>query len=1582
MDELLDALLPPVRRWFRRRYGNPTQPQTLGWPPIQRGEHTLILAPTGSGKTLAAFLWGINRIFGQLLADPKTPGVRLLYVSPLKALNNDIARNLVEPLAGIREAAAELGMALPELRTAVRTGDTTSAERQRMVRQPPHILITTPESLYLILTSPAARDMLRHVESAIVDEIHTLCGEKRGVHLALSLERLGALAGQPVQRIGLSATQRPLDEVARFLGGQEWRTDEEGERELAPRPVTIVDAGVHKPLDLQVVTVVPDLRRLPGGSIWPSLIPQVLGEIRRRDTTLVFTNSRRAAERAADRLNEQFALEDGEEIAPGSIQGLLVDGVPKGQGMMGTGRVGGPFRAHHGSVSREVRFELEQDLKSGDLAALIATSSLELGIDIGSIEAVLQLQSPRSIARGLQRVGRSGHLVGQTSVGRIYATHREDLLDAAAVAHGMLTGDIEPTYTPQNCLDILAQQIVALVAVEPREVEAVYDLLRQAAGYQGLSRTAYRAVLKMISGGYATDAYKGLRPCIEWDRVNDRLLPLPGSRLLAIRNGGTIPDRGEFRVYLPDGRTNLGNLDEEFVFETRVGDVFTLGSSTWRVMDIDEDRMVVADAAGATPRMPFWRGELPKRDYHMGLRLGAFRRELAERAAALPWAPEDPTAAWPPEAEPLLRWLAEEYAMDENSACNAVAYVRRQLDAIGAISTDRTIVVERFSDALGDQRLVIHSCFGARVNSVWAIALTHALRERLGTTVEVQVNDDAILFRLVEGEREPPLDLICGMGAEEARERVLQELPNSALFGAQFRMNAGRALVLPRVRGAGRRTPFWLQRLRAKDLLAMAKGWDDFPLIAETYRDCLRDVLDVEHLGELLEGIASDEIRVWDTETLAPSPVAAGLLLQFAGIYLYEGDAPKLERQIQALSLNRELLSELLDDGALPELLRPEAVESVAGQLQRTADGYQARTADELAGLLRELGDLTADELQARSLGDARAWLLRLLGEGRALQVGIPTAHGPVERWISAEDYARYRDALGLAGEPPVALPDELLQARLEPGAARLALLRRLLRTHGPLTLEAIRARYAFAPPWPEDALEQLAEEGRVVSGRLSPGGVDAEWCDRQVLERLHRETLSLLRHEIRSVELPAYADFLLRWQGLHPLHQREGEAWEEALDQLTGLALPAEVWERDALPLRVADYDPRRLDALCRQGELVWVAGGADAQHMTLRFFWAGEGAAYGLAEPDEALLEALSPEAARIHAFLRAEGAIQARELERALGLERLTCERALAELALAGLATGEGLDALRALLAGGLGAPEAGGVASSLDESLAEWRSRRRPAALQRPSRSELTAGRRRVSERMARPQRTEDRWTLVHRYAVLGEPLAPSEQALHQARRLLVRYGILTRDLLDREPGAPPWMALYPHLHRMELRGELRRGYFVQGLAGLQFALPEAVEQLRAWSRADAPGREDLALVNAADPAVVYGPTAVLERLGDLSGGLPQGLAPEANPYRFDRIPSNYIVLQNGAPILLYEHGGARWSTLPGVGNDLACEAVSLCLAHLTRPGGLATRPTRVLVNTWNGDSPQEGRIQALLISLGFRREALAMVWDGL
>ncbi len=1598
----VDAFLPAVQTWFRETFGQPTAPQAMGWPAIQRGEHTLILSPTGSGKTLAAFLCGIDQLYREVsgAGDDYGEGVRLLYISPLKALNNDVERNLRAPLAGIRRVAKEQAAPLPKLDVMVRTGDTPQSARRRMVKHPPHILITTPESLYLILTSPVARDMFRTVQTMIVDEIHTLVGNKRGAHLAVSLERVEELTGQAIQRIGLSATQRPLEEVARFLGGYHPPsrfpdspiprfpdslapgTGESGDQEigeLEPRPVTIVDAGMVKPMDLKVITAVQDFSELPGGSIWPAIIPRVMDMIEAHHTTLIFANSRRQAERAADRLNDLWlSRQAGGEGGP---EALIQNGVATSQGIQGSGTVAGPFRAHHGSVSRDARFQLEQALKEGSLPALVGTSSLELGIDIGSVDLVVQLQSPKGVARGLQRVGRSGHLVGQTSAGRFFPTHREDVLEVAALTQAMLAGDVEPSYTPQNSLDVLAQQIVAMVSVQDWEAQNLFDIIRRAYPYHKLTRTLYQSVLDMLTGRYPSTAFRELRPRIAWDRTHDRLAALPGSRLLAIRNGGTIPDRGSFAAYLPDRKTKLGELDEEFVFETRPGDVFTLGANTWRVQDVTDDRLIVTPAPGHLPRMPFWKGDAPRRDYHLGKIFGRFRRELAERIGAMEGNGFDRDRS-------VLDWLQEACKLDIHSARNAVHYVAHQVDILGTISSDRTVIAEMFTDPLGDLRLVIHSCFGSRVNSPWALALTSAFREALGTRPEVMVSDDGILFRFLEADHPPPLELIRDMGPAEARERLLVELPDSAVFGAQFRMNAARALLLPAARGAQKRTPFWLQRLRAKDLLTVAKGFEDFPIVAETYRDCLRDVLDLARLEEVLRDIGRGEIEVITAETIVPSPVAASLLYDFVNQYMYEWDQPKAERQMQALMVGRELLSQLLDETALPDLLKPEAIRAVDEQLQYLADGRRARTPDELTTVFLALGDLSTEEADARSDGDGAAWVEVLAAEGRLAPLDLPG--GP--RYVLPEQAADYRVAFDPTAPEQVA------------GDGRRAILRRTLSTHGPLTPDWLLDRYPWERDWLDTALEALIESGEVVSGQITERP-EPEVCDRRNLERIHRHTLSLLRKEVEPVSLYAYAEFLARWQHLNSSGRLLGPgALAQLLQKLRGLPAPGVVWERDLLPLRLDAFDPKELEGLCGRGEVVWVASGgkdpgrARTRTARIRFFFRGEGHLFLPPEREE---PDLSPAAGEVLAFLKSEGACFLADLEAGSDLAGAELTAALVELVLNGLVTNDTLEALRGVLAWTRAEEGPGGKPiSSLQAELSAWRQERgpaRPVGRRLPSRSRIEAARRSVARRAEREvsPRWPGRWSLVHRIGVWGREVAPEERLARQARQLLQCYGIVTRESLERWEEGLDWGPLYAQFQLMEMRGEVRRGYFVQGLPGLQFALPEAVESLREWTRSPGPApgdgqaADDLVLLNACDPANLFGPSAarpietingtdVPEDAASEEPATPGGeeitgeSEPVRDPARFARIPANWLVLLRGRPVLLLETGGERLTTLPDLSPSTLHRALKLAVEHV---GG---QQRRLTLNQWNGEPILDSAVAPVLERLGFRREALDYV----
>ncbi|MGI6380702.1 MAG: DEAD/DEAH box helicase [Anaerolineae bacterium] len=1558
-DSVLSEFHPAVRGWFQERFGEATPAQRLGWPAIQGGEHTLILAPTGSGKTLAAFLWGISQLAEQLERTPDLVGVQIVYVSPLKALNNDIERNLREPLAGIRKRARAMGRPLPRIRTAVRTGDTPQSARRRMITEPPHILITTPESLYLLLTSPRASAILASARSVIVDEIHTVYSNKRGVHLALSLERLDALTEAPLQRIGLSATQRPLEEVARFLGGQV-RTDGP-EAQAQPRPVRIIDAGVSKRMELRVITPVADLRRLPGGSIWPALVPQVLGEIMRHRTTLVFANSRRAAERAADRLNAQYAYEQNEEGPPGSHEALLVDGVVKGIGMFGTGQDRGPFQAHHGSVSREVRHRLERELKEGELPALVATSSLELGIDVGSVDCVVQLQSPRSVASGLQRVGRSGHLVGQTSIGRLFATHREDLLDLAAVTRGMLEADIEPQYTPRNCLDVLAQHVVAMASMDDLDEDALYRLVGQAYPYQDLSRKAFEGVLAMLSGGFGGATLEQLRPRIGWDRVQGVIRGLPAARMLATTNGGTIPDRGQFRVVLADGETSLGTLDEEFVYETSVGDVFTLGSATWRAIGIDDNRVTVVAAAGSMPRMPFWRGELPHRSYYGGQRYGRFRRELAELVAALPPLPDDLVAPWPREADRVIRWLDRASALDEASARNAILYVRHQLDALGAISADDTVVVETFDDALGDARMVIHSCYGARVNRAWAMALSSAMRERLGVSPECQVNDDGILFRLPAGEGELPTDLVKALGPEEARERLLAELPGTALFGAQFRMNAARALMLPGLKG-GRRTPFWLQRLRAKDLLAAVLGYPDFCLVTETFRDCLHDVLDLDAMMAVLEGVRQGKLRVVTAETVVPSPVSAALLHDFAAVGIYEDDLPRAEQQMRALAVNREVLADLLADETLVDLLRPEAVAEVEDQLQRRGADSSPRTPEELVLLFRELGDLTAAELEERVPGSWQGWLKELVADERVLALEWGSGDNLRQAWVALEDYWRYRDGLAVK---PIAL-SQAAAAVAGPERpreqAREALLRAHARTHGPFDLSTFARRYALPSHEAEAVAEALLEQGTLVRGRIAPGVSREQLCDRKVLERLHRRTLQLLRREVQPVDGRAYALFLQRWTGAHPETRREGRGGLEAtLRQLAAWRAPAPVWRGDLLRLRQREAPEALLEDLCREGEWYWaLEGGAGSpSEARVAFVPRGQGGVWLAQEAGEEDAPDRSDDARELEAFLRAEGAAHAHELCDGLGWGSPRLVAALRSLAAAGRVTCESVEALWWLLEAPV-SDQGDGIAasSSLARDLASWREERDSAmARRRPTRRQ----RLRASRQAAAALLPSGRWRLKAGFGIMGPRRDPVECAAARVMAWLNRHGVLSREALEAEALTGAWQEAVTQLTQMELRGQVRRGYFVSGHSGLQYALPEALESLRAT--AERINDEHLVVLNACDPAFNLG-------LGDQSLGW--------SPPRLARIASNYAVFRGGVPTLAYEDGGERWYA-PEVRDENTALAVMALRRHLIEPGGRCSQPRRVRVASWNDRPPVGSDAEGWLADLGFQREVLTMVW---
>jgi ATP-dependent helicase Lhr and Lhr-like helicase len=1420
MDDPLRLFSPATREWFEQAFAAPTPAQAAGWPAIARGGNVLIQAPTGSGKTLAAFLSAIDR-----LGSSPGEGLRVLYVSPLKALNYDVERNLRGPLAGLRS----------QLRVTVRTGDTPQVERREMLKYPPDILITTPESLYLLLTSQA-RSILGRIDSVIVDEVHAVAGTKRGAHLALSLERLERLVARPFQRIGLSATQRPLDEIGRFVSGG--------------REIELVDAGTRKELDLEVVIPVEDLRELGTSrldlsqpvvqdgvemdagyeansrSIWPSIYPALLELVRAHRSTIVFVNNRRLAERLALRLNELAET----EIA----------------------------RAHHGSLAREQRVEIEELLKAGEIPCLVATSSLELGIDMGAVDLVVQVESPKSVARGLQRIGRAGHELGAVSKGRIFPKFRGDLLESAVVAKAMRAGEIEETRIPRNPLDVLAQQVVAISSQEEIAVDELHALVTAAYPFSDLSRQQLENVLDMLAGRYPSDEFAELKPRIVWDRTAGLVRGREGVRRLAVTNAGTIPDRGLFGVHLVDGGGRVGELDEEMVYEAREGQTFLLGASTWRIEEITRDRVLVSPAPGVPGAVPFWKGEGVGRPYELGEKIGRASRELTGVSDAK-----------------ALKSLRGDYDLDGLAARNLLTYLREQGDATGAVPSDRTIVVERFRDEIGDWRVCILTPFGGRVHAPWALALAARVRDTLGLEVQSLWSDDGIALHLPDADTAPSLDELL-VPPDELEELVVQEVGQSALFGARFRENAARALLIPR-RRPGQRTPLWQQRLKAQGLLQVARRYGSFPIVLETYRECLQDVFDLPALTGILHGLQTRSLDLVEVETASASPFASSLLFDYVATYMYEDDTPPAERRAQALSLDRELLRELLGQDELRELIDPGALEQVEAELRGSP-----RNADELHDVLRRYGHLFETE---HDPGFAET----LIRERRALRIRLAGS----EALIAVEDAGRYRDALGIM--PPGGLPDAYLDGG--PDSLR-QLVARFARGRGPFTTAEANARFGGDV---DAELRALERADRLVRGELRPGGTEREWCDPDVLRRLRRASLAVFRREVEPAEQAALGRFLPAWHGID-----RRATLREALVPLQGLPLPVSLWESEVLPRRVPGYRPEWLDGLCASGEVVWVGAGLDRVALFFREDAPVLGRPASAAPPEKEVAAAIREALGRSAEFWP--------DLLLATGLEADVALPALWELVWSGEVTNDAWAPLRA------------------GRRYAAPRAERRP---RRFSRARAAGG-----------SSTQGRWSLTDRLFAGG---SPERRAL--AELLLERQGIVTRDGVRGEGIAGGYGAVYGELKQLETLGVCRRGYFVEGLGGAQFALPGAVERLRELRGGRDEDDEPEALVlAAAEPAQPYGAAVPWPRRAGA---------------RAARVAGAHVVLLDGEAALFVERGGRSLVPLREPDESWLRPALAALVDHVK-----VGRAKRLAVERFDGQPVTETEVLPLLVEAGF------------
>ncbi|WP_459549439.1 ATP-dependent helicase [Nocardia sp. X0981] len=1501
-----------TQQWFDGAFPAPTAAQLGAWRAIAAGEHTLVIAPTGSGKTLSAFLWAIDRLAS---GDRSEGGTSVLYISPLKALAVDVERNLRAPLVGVRQTARRLGLPAPEISVGVRSGDTTARERRRLQRTPPDILITTPESLFLMLTS-AARETLRGVRTVIVDEVHAIAGSKRGSHLALSLARLDALTERPAQRIGLSATVRPPEEVGRFLVGQ--------------APVTIVCPPAPKTFELSVRVPIPDMTE-PGdsdqpGSLWPHVDEAIVDLVLAHRSSIVFANSRRLAERLTARLNETYAARLGAAVetahAPPAQVGPSTEVSHGAEALLA--------RAHHGSVSKEQRALIEDDLKSGRLRCVVATSSLELGIDMGAVDLVVQVEAPPSVASGLQRIGRAGHQVGEISRGVLFPKHRTDVVRCAVAAQRMLSGQIEALRIPAHPLDILAQQTVAACALEPLDIDAWFDTVRGTGSYAALPRSSYEAVLDLLAGRYPSDEFAELRPRLVWDRDAGTLTGRPGAQRLAVTSGGAIPDRGMFAVYMVGEKASrVGELDEEMVYESRVGDVFALGATSWRIEDITYDRVLVSPAFGQPGRLPFWHGDSLGRPAELGAALGEFVRRAGSDS----------------EARELERRTAAA-GLDENATTNLRALLDEQRAATGRLPTDRTLVVERFRDELGDWRLVLHSPYGMPVHAAWALAVGARLRDRFRVDAAPNASDDGIVVRLPDTTDDPPGAELFVFEPDEIDDLVTEQVGGSALFASRFRECAARALLLPR-RDPGRRAPLWQQRQRSAQLLDVARKYPDFPILLETVRECLRDVYDLPALRELLGRVARRQIRLVEVETATPSPFANALLFDYIGQFMYDADSPLAERRAAALSLDSGLLAELLGRVELRELLDARVIEQTELELQRLTPERRARDAEGLADLLRLLGPLTPAEARQRCTADPADWFTELAGARRALEVSYA---GRVW-WAAVEDAARLRDALG------VPLPIGTPAAFIEPVADPLGdLVARYARTHGPFDTESTARRFGLGTAVVATALHRLAAEKRVVEGEFTPGAGGSEWCDTQVLRRLRRRSLAAARHEIEPVSTAAFGRFLPDWQhlgsGAGELRGLDGVA--TVVDQLAGVPVPASAWESLVLPARVRDYSPALLDELMATGEVRWSGHGAINTKDGWIALHPADQAPLTLPPADEpeftdvhlALLTALGADpttwpppapAERLGAepahgaealpTRHSEGAYFFRQLADTTGLlDDARVAAALWDLVWAGLVSGDTFAPVRARLSG----------------------STRAPAAHRTPRRAPRS---RTYLPRPAMPTRSGPP-TVAGRWSLLPERATDNTVRAHfTADLLLERYGVLTKGSV-RSEGVPGGFALmYRVLSESEDRGRCRRGYFVDSLGGAQFSTTDVVDRLRSFEGDHRPPGTALALA-ACDPANPYG------------AALPWPKTAGGAGHRPGRKAGALVVLVDGELVLYLERGGKTLLTCTE--EPTARHAAARALADLVHHG----RVDSLVIDRVDGESVHGNTFATFLTETGF------------